>query len=204
MFALDSYNTIVSPQTFVYKSKGSKFLAFAFPVNQEIEIKKHLQDLKLQLPDASHHCYAYVLNFDKQVFRANDDGEPSNTAGKPILRQIHHLDLTNVLVVVVRYFGGTLLGVAGLIEAYSNAALEVLEICEIVNHPIYERYELQCDFGKEQDIYSLSKQYQSVIIVKQEQSVFCAEIKIPLRSVEDFKRKTKELYFIKIKYIGIA
>jgi len=128
----DSYLTIAEPCEGLFKDKGSKFLAFAYPVDSEDEIKEYIQILKKEHYSARHHCYAWRLGADKDLFRANDDGEPSSTAGKPILGQIQRLDLTNILIVVVRYFGGTLLGVSGLINAYREAAADVLNQAKIV------------------------------------------------------------------------
>lgn len=208
MLFSSTYKTIHITETselgIVYKNKGSKFYAFVYEVKTENEVKKHLQQLKLRFPDASHHCYAYVLHYDQHLFRANDDGEPNNTAGKPILRQIQKRDLTNVLVVVVRYFGGTLLGVPGLIESYGAAADECLKTVEIIENEIYEIYELSCEYGNEQTVFSLVKQFQGSLIVKEKGNIFCAEIKIPLRLVEQFKQKTKDLFKIEIKYLGIS
>jgi uncharacterized YigZ family protein len=203
MLFTDAYNTILEPAECLYKSKGSKFLAFAYPVQSEKEVKERLESLRVTYPDASHHCYAYILHYDKSVSRSNDDGEPSNTAGKPILRQIQKMDLTNTLVVVVRYFGGTLLGVPGLIEAYGQSALECLQLCVIQKHLIYERYELSTPFGLEKDIYKVCKQFQAALSVKQNQECFCAEIKIPLQQVESFKQQLKAYYQVEIKYKGI-
>ena len=203
MLFTDSYQTIEQPAEYIYKSKGSRFMAFAFPVGSEKDVKLRLETLRNMYPDASHHCYAYVLNYDKSLSRAGDDGEPSNTAGKPILRQIQKLDLTNVLVVVVRYFGGTLLGVPGLIEAYGQSAMECLKLCRINRHEVYEKYELSTSFGLEKDIYRICKQFQVQLSVKQNQECFCAEIKIPLQQVEAFKQQLKAYYQVDIKYTGI-
>jgi uncharacterized YigZ family protein len=122
----DTYHQIERNAEFSLKEKGSKFLAYSFLVTQEQDIKAHLMALKSQFPDATHHCYAYVIGQDSQSQRANDDGEPSNSAGRPILKAIISAELTNVLVVVVRYFGGTLLGIPGLIQAYGESATGVL------------------------------------------------------------------------------
>ncbi len=147
MLFSDSYFTIKAPQQALIKERGSKFLAFIFPLSSETEIKEQLAHLKKEHPTANHHCYAWRLGADKAAFRANDDGEPNNTAGKPILGQIQAKDLSNVLIVVVRYFGGTLLGVSGLINAYKQAAAEVITAAEI-----YERFilfEYKVDFNEE-------------------------------------------------------
>ncbi|MDH5610204.1 MAG: YigZ family protein [Cyclobacteriaceae bacterium] len=121
-----SYLTIGGIAEGFYKEKGSKFLAFAYPVSDEGDVKQHLDSLRKTYFDARHHCYAYVLGMEQPRFRANDDGEPSHSAGDPILGQIRSCGLTNTLVVVVRYFGGTKLGVGGLVQAYKTAASEAL------------------------------------------------------------------------------
>src|ERR1700751_109849 len=128
----DTYLTIEKSAEGLFKDKGSKFFAYAFPIQSEEEIKQHIIDLKKQHHGARHWCYALRLGADKKLFRANDDGEPSGTAGKPILNQIISADLTDILVVVVRYFGGTLLGTSGLIAAYKNATLIALQNSNII------------------------------------------------------------------------
>lgn len=122
----ESYLTVSKPSEGLYKEKGSKFLAFAFPVRTEEEVKSCLEDLRKIYYDARHHCYAYVLGAERNIYRANDDGEPNHSAGDPILGQINSKQLTDTLVVVVRYFGGTKLGVSGLINAYKVSAGEAL------------------------------------------------------------------------------
>ncbi|WP_029164138.1 IMPACT family protein [Anaerophaga thermohalophila] len=126
----DFYTTIKQQVEGIYKEKGSKFLSFAFPVESEDDIKVYIDDLKKKYYDARHHCYAWELGPDGNNFRMNDDGEPSGTAGKPILGQIHSFGLTNILVVVVRYFGGVKLGTGGLIQAYKAATADALEKAE--------------------------------------------------------------------------
>ena len=134
----DNYLSIEKRSEGIYKDRGSKFLAFAFPVYREDEIKDILAELRKEYHDARHHCYAYRLGASKEIYRVNDDGEPSSSAGKPILGQIQSNDLTNILIVVVRYFGGTLLGVGGLINAYRSAAADAL-----INASIIKRVESQ-------------------------------------------------------------
>jgi uncharacterized YigZ family protein len=199
----DTYYSIVQSEEILYKSKGSKFHTYAFLVKNETEVKEHLNSLKSKYPDASHHCYSYVLNYDKSLYRINDDGEPSGTAGKPIYRQIQKFELTNILVVVVRYFGGTLLGVPGLIEAYGNSALEVLNKCRIEQYRIKERYKISCPFGEEKDIYRICKQFDISPLLSDEQTCFSAEIEIPLQRVSLFKASIKDFYKIELKYLGI-
>src|ERR1035438_4724191 len=140
----DNYKTISSSSQGIYKEKGSKFIAYTFPVKTETEIKAHIEKLKKEHHSARHHCYAYRLHPDKSVYRMNDDGEPSGTAGKPIFGQIQSNDLTDILIVVVRYFGGTLLGVSGLINAYRSAAVEVLKNSTFINKTVIEKYQVMC------------------------------------------------------------
>lgn len=142
----DSFLTIEKATEGLFKDKGSKFIAYAFPVETEDEIKAHLQQLKKDHHAARHHCYAWRLGPDKKHFRANDDGEPSSTAGKPILGQIKRFELTNILLVVVRYFGGTLLGVGGLINAYKQAAADVLSKSEIIEKLVEVSFTVEFDY----------------------------------------------------------
>jgi len=141
----DTYKTISSPSEGIFKDKGSKFIAFAFPVTSEEEIKEIVQSLKKEHHAARHHCYAWRLGYEKLLFRANDDGEPSSTAGKPIIGQIQSFDLTDILIVVVRYFGGTLLGVSGLINAYKSAAFEAINQAEIITKLVEKK--ILVEFG---------------------------------------------------------
>jgi uncharacterized YigZ family protein len=135
-YMITSFHTISVPSTGEYKEKGSKFIALAFPVASEDEVKTRLGEVKKKYFDARHHCYAYVLGADKSKFRAYDDGEPTHSAGDPILGQIRSRNLTNVMVIVVRYFGGTKLGVGGLVTAYKTAAEEALNHAQRVEQQI--------------------------------------------------------------------
>ncbi len=153
----DTYFTIAKPAEGLYKDKGSKFIAYSFPVSAEEEIKKHLSDLRKQHHSARHHCYAYRLGADKLIYRSNDDGEPSGTAGKPILGQINSKDLTDVLIVVVRYFGGTLLGVSGLINAYKQAAIDVINNATIIEKIVTELFEIKFDYLQMNDVMKIIK-----------------------------------------------
>lgn len=153
------------------KDRGSKFFAYAYPVFNDDDIKTRLEELKAQYPDATHHCYAWVLNPDKSAQRANDDGEPANTAGKPILRQIISKGITNVLVVVVRYFGGTLLGAGGLITAYGNAAKMALDEAGVEEKLIEGQFTATYDYAAEGDVFRFIRTLgaQIVSVDKQEQ-----------------------------------
>ena len=138
----DIYKTLNSPSEGLYKEKGSKFLAFAFPVYDETEIRNLIAEIKKQYYDARHHCYAWQLGLDKSNFRANDDGEPSGTAGKPIYGQILSHQLTNVLIIVVRYFGGIKLGTGGLVAAYKTAAADAIAHSEIIDKTVQSYYQM--------------------------------------------------------------
>ncbi len=169
---IDEYRTIKAESTGQFKEKGSKFVALAFPVKEEEEIKLILQDLRKSYYDARHHCFAYRLGPDKKKYRANDDGEPSGSAGKPILGQLLSLDLTDILLVVIRYFGGTKLGVPGLINAYKTAAREALEANIIVTRTQKKIYKIRFDYIKLNDVMKIIKENQPDII-KQEFEMDC-------------------------------
>lgn len=154
----DIYHTINRSSKGLFKDKGSKFIALAFPVTTEEEVKQKLEEVKKQYHDARHHCYAWVLGFDRLAHRYNDDGEPSGTAGRPIFGQIQSFDLTNVLVVVVRYFGGTKLGVSGLINAYKTAAREALGAAKIIHLTVNDLYELDYDYPLMNDVMRVVKE----------------------------------------------
>ncbi len=153
----DTYLTIATTSEAIFKDKGSKFLAFAYPVSSEEVVKKILGDLRKQHFSATHHCYAFRLGADKQVYRANDDGEPKYTAGKPILGQIQSKDLTDILIVVVRYFGGTLLGVGGLVNAYKQAAAEALANATIVEKTVKDVFEITFDYLQMNEVMKIIK-----------------------------------------------
>lgn len=159
MLFSDTYNVPATTGEGLFKDKGSKFIAYVFPLKNEEEVKVYLQELKRDHFAAAHHCYAYVLGFDKQIQKSNDDREPSNTAGKPILRSILAKDLTNTLVVVVRYFGGKLLGVPGLIQAYGEAAADALNNISVVEKIITEKHELSFDYSNENEAFKIIKQF---------------------------------------------
>jgi uncharacterized YigZ family protein len=156
----DTYKTIESASEGIFRDRASKFIAWAIPVSNELEVKLKLADLRKQYWDSNHHCYAYQLGFDKSAFRFNDDGEPSGTAGRPIFGQIQSKDLTNVLIVVVRYFGGTKLGVSGLINAYKTAAKLALESATIVERLVREVYEISFPYDRMNDVMKILKEDQ--------------------------------------------
>ena len=155
----DTYRTLAAPAEGLYKEKGSKFLAFAYPVHTLDEVKTHLDTLRKEYFDARHHCYAYILGPRKDAWRANDDGEPSGTGGRPIHGQLLSADLTDTLVVVVRYFGGILLGASGLANAYKTAARDAIDHAQIVEKTIDVRYRLGFAYEAMNDVMRILKDY---------------------------------------------
>ena len=155
----DTYKTIAHPSEGIYKEKGSKFLAFAYPVHTIEDVKRHLDQLRKDYFDARHHCYAYILGPHKDAFRANDDGEPSGTGGRPIHGQLLSADLTDTLIVVVRYFGGILLGASGLANAYKTAARDAIDHATIVERTIDCRYRLSFQYENTNDVMRILKDF---------------------------------------------
>lgn len=153
----DTYQTISSKAEGLYKEKGSKFIALAFPVTSEEEVKEILASLRKEYHDARHHCYSYIIGFKGEHWRANDDGEPSGTAGRPIHGQIQSFNLTNTLIVVIRYFGGTKLGVSGLINAYKTAASDALEHASVVVNTVKDVYRITFGYLAMNDVMKLVK-----------------------------------------------
>lgn len=178
----DTYKTIKNPSEGIYKEKGSKFLSFAFPVHNLDDINLIIRDYKKQYHDARHVCFAFMLGEIKQEWRSNDDGEPSGTAGKPILGQIKSFELTNVLVVVVRYFGGILLGTSGLITAYREAAASALNNAVIIEKTMNTSITIQFDYLLLNDVMKVIKEMDPEII-RQNFDNFCS-IQLEIRQTE--------------------
>jgi uncharacterized YigZ family protein len=155
----DVFYTIKSLSEGEFKDKGSKFIGYAFPFEQIETLKKHLEEIKSLHPKARHYCYAYKLGSDSDYFRVNDDGEPSGSAGRPILNSILSKNLTNILIIVVRYFGGTLLGVPGLINAYKSASIEAINNAEIEKKYLYHHFVLKYDFEKTNEVMRIIKEF---------------------------------------------
>lgn len=175
----DTYRTLQNPSEALFKEKMSRFLAFAFPVSDTDEIKEILVQFQKKYYDARHLCYAYMLGYERQEFRANDNGEPSGTAGKPILGQINSFELTNVLVIVVRYFGGVKLGTGGLVVAYREAAKMALESAEIVEKTVDHCFEIEFDYISLNDVMKVVKD-QVPEVVKQSFDTLCS-MKLSIR-----------------------
>ncbi len=169
---MDTYLTIKGSSEGEYKDKGSKFYSFAYNVQTIDQIKVILAEKRKEFYDARHVCYAYMLGFEREIFRANDDGEPSGTAGKPILGQINSAGLTDVLVVVVRYFGGTLLGTSGLIQAYKTSTIEAFANAEIEEKIVEMRFVTEFGYDMMNSVMRIIKDYQ-LTIVEQRQELSC-------------------------------
>ncbi len=198
MSTLHYYNTIEKPAVAEFKDRGSKFLAYAFPVRDLNEFKLKLADIKKEHPKATHHCFAYRIGLEGNLFRVSDDGEPSGSAGKPILGQIDSKELTNTLIIVVRYFGGTLLGVPGLINAYKTAAALCLQLTPIVQKPVLVNYRLHFDYSMMNDVMTIIKHYECEIL-KQELTLFCdLEIGIPRLKHDECMEKLRNMYNLQV------
>ena len=189
----DYYYTIERPGSAEFKDRGSKFIAFAFPIANVADFKKQLQRLKDEHPKAAHHCFAYRIGTDGNTFRSSDNGEPSGSAGKPILGQIDSKQLTDLAVVVVRYFGGTLLGLPGLINSYKTATALALQTTPVVQRAIEIKYRLQFDYTRMNEVMMISKKY-NCTIRDQQMELFCRmDIGIP--------RANNELVLLKLRDI---
>ena len=198
----DFYNTITQPSTAEFKDRGSKFIAFAFPIETTDDFKLRLQELKKEHPKAVHHCFAYRIGTDGNNFRSSDDGEPSGTAGKPILGQIDSKQITNAAVIVVRYFGGTLLGVPGLINAYKSSAALALQVTPVVQKQVEIKYSIEFDYTRMNDVMMVLKQC-SCKIISQEIQLFCTiTAGIPRNRLYEVLYKLNDLQNITVKNVA--
>jgi uncharacterized YigZ family protein len=195
---MNHYYTIEKPSRAELKDRGSSFLAYAFPIQTVEEFKKRLKELKEEHPKAAHHCFAYRLGMDQNNFRSSDDGEPSGSAGKPILGQIDSKGLTNMAIVVVRYFGGTLLGVPGLINAYKTSASLALQLTPIIQKPVVEIYALQFDYTLMNDIMVVVKRF-GCTVIENEMQLFCRMvIGIPREVLDTCLSKLHDLHGVEV------
>jgi uncharacterized YigZ family protein len=195
----DYYNTIEKPSVAEFKDRGSRFIAFSFPVKDVNDFKERLALIKKEHPKATHHCFAYRIGLGGTVFRVSDDGEPSGSAGRPILGQIDSKQLTNVLIIVARYFGGTLLGVPGLINAYKTVAALVLQVTTMVQKPVLVNYRLQFDYTKMNEVMTISKQF-DCLVSQQELNLFCTlQLGIPKYRLDEVLYKLKDLAAVEIE-----
>ncbi len=195
----DEYQTLTSTAESLIKEKGSKFFGYAFPIADEEEVKIYVEELKALHPKARHHCYAFRLGYKGEIFRANDDGEPSGSAGKPILNAILSAELTNTLVVVVRYFGGTLLGVPGLIQAYKESSVLALAEAEKEIRTINTEVRIDYDFPQTNVVMQLVKKLDLRVKeqVFEERAGIILEVRLSL--VDEIKKALEEYWTVKVR-----
>jgi len=200
--AEDSYLTLKSASEGLYKEKGSKFMAFAYPVKCEKEIKEYLDQLRKKYYDARHHCYAYLLGKNQDQFRANDDGEPNHSAGDPILGQIRSNGITNVLIVVIRYFGGTKLGVSGLINAYKSAAADAIANNEIVTAVLHDQVKIDFEYLSMNEVMKLIKDYELQIVEQQFDNHCQIILEVRQTLMVELSHKISEIDGVKMHVLG--
>lgn len=196
-----SYHTIETSSVAEFKERGSKFIAYAFPLSDVKDFKEKMAGLKKAYPKAVHHCFAYRYGLEGTNFRVSDDGEPSGTAGRPILGQIDSQHLTNVLIIVVRYFGGTLLGVPGLIHAYKTAAALALQAASIIQKVVYINYHLQFDYTQMNEVMKVVKQFDCQVVKQETKLFYSLEIGIPKNKIEAILNKLKDLIRVEIEKV---
>jgi uncharacterized YigZ family protein len=192
------YKTIQQTSTAEFRDRGSKFIAYAFPVTTLDEIKSHIKKLKSEHPKAVHCCYAYRLGFNGTEFRANDDGEPSGSAGKPILGQLDSAGITNTLVAVIRYFGGVLLGVPGLINAYKTVAQEAIALNTMITKPIEKTLTIEFDYTLMNEVMRVTKQYPCTVIYQELLLFATMTISIPLANFDAVHLALSGLFGVKV------
>lgn len=198
---MNFYNTVEQEGSAEFKDRGSRFIGYVFPFSAPDGLKAILQKLKKEHVKAVHFCFAYRIGTDGNNFRSSDDGEPSGSAGKPILGQIDSKGLTDVLVVVVRYFGGTLLGVPGLINAYKTTASFVLQVIPAVQKPVLLNYKIEFDYTAANDVMMILKQFNCVII-KQEKQLFCRiDAGFPIERKEEIIYRLSQLHNVELLHL---
>ena len=195
----DSYLTLAEPAEALYKEKGSKFLAYAYPVSSEEQIRECLEALRKRYYDATHHCYAWRLGADGQNYRVNDDGEPSSTAGRPILGQLLSYGVTDVLVVVVRYFGGTKLGVSGLIAAYKESAAAVLSAAQIVERTVDVRFEVEFGYLVMNDVMRVVKEMRPEVLEQRFDNLCTMRLSIRAGRADALRERLQKIEGIQIE-----
>ncbi|MCF0071332.1 YigZ family protein [Dyadobacter sp. CY261] len=198
----DTYQSIAGPAEGFFKDKGSKFLAYAFPVENDSQAKVQLNNLYELHPKAVHHCYAYRLGADRMSYRISDDGEPSGTAGRPILNTLYSKNITNVLVVVVRYFGGTLLGVPGLINAYKTATEIALELAEIVTRHYFSIYRLSFQYPQMNDVMRIVKEMELPVRDQLFEMQCVMDVEVRATLVERFISRSEKVEDLAVELAG--
>lgn len=201
MTDVDFYYTIEQPALAEFNDRGSKFLGYAYPLLSSDAFKLQLKLLKVEHPKAVHHCFAYRLGTDGNLFRVSDDGEPSGTAGKPILGQIDSKQITNSAVIVVRYFGGTLLGVPGLINAYKTVTALVLQTTPIIQKQIEVFYTVEFDYTRMNDVMLILKQCNCSVLEQQAQLFCIIKTGIPKNRMQEVLYKFKDLHDVQLNRI---
>ena len=199
-----AYQTLAAAvQDVLLKEKGSRFIGFAFPVNSDSEVKNALENLKILHPKATHHCYAFRLGMQGENYRANDDGEPSGTAGLPIYNQLLAHGITNILLVVIRYYGGTKLGAAGLIKAYKESAKLTLDEAEIITKELESKLEIHFSFEKQNQIFTLLNKFNAKILdfVAEENCTISASIKTAVK--ENISEQLSEMQNISFEFLEV-
>lgn len=188
-----SYKTIQAPSEGLYKEKGSKFLSFAYPVESEAGIKAIISEIQKKFHDARHHCFAWMLGPEKKNFRAFDDGEPNHSAGDPILNQLRSKDLTNILIIVVRYFGGVKLGMSGLITAYKSAAGDALNNSRIVEKQVVRKAVLRYDYVTTPEVMKLVKDFELLILTQEFADSCKISVQFRLKDLQELLEKIRLL-----------
>ncbi|MBC7937930.1 MAG: YigZ family protein [Rhizobacter sp.] len=196
---MEFFTTIDQPSRAEFKDRGSRFIAYAYPAGNPTDFKKLLQELKKEHPKAVHYCFAYRFGLEGNQFRVSDDGEPAGTAGKPILGQLDSKGLTDVAIIIVRYFGGTLLGVPGLINAYKTAASLVLQVVPLVQRPVLKKFELQFDYTQMNEIMILLRQLNAVVISQENMLFSQMAVGVPVNRVEELLYKVKNFRNVEVR-----
>lgn len=199
---LHEYKTISKAvENIIIKEKGSKFIGFAFQINNELELKNALEKVRLEHPKATHHCYAFRLGLNGENYRANDDGEPSGSAGLPIFNQLLAHEITNILVIVVRYYGGTKLGVSGLVKAYKESAKITLEECEIITNELESEIEITFNFNQQNIIFTMLSKFDAKVLQFDANDNCILTASVKTAKVESISEKLSEMQFISLKVI---
>lgn len=196
-----NFKTIESPvENTLLKEKGSKFLGFAFPVNNEEELKHALEKIRAEHPKATHHCYAFRIGLNGENYRANDDGEPSGSAGLPIYNQLLAHEITNVLVISVRYYGGTKLGVSGLVKAYKESAKITLEEANIITKELETTVEIQFNFNQQNIIFTLLSKYDAKVLQFEANENCIVTASLKLSQKENISEKLSEMQYVSFTF----
>lgn len=197
------YKTIAAPVTdILLKEKGSKFISFAFPVDNEADQKKVLEHIKTLHPKATHHCYAFRIGLNGENYRANDDGEPSGSAGLPIYNQLLAHEVTNILLVVVRYYGGTKLGVAGLVKTYKESAKITLEAAEIITKELETTVQINFSFEKQNQIFTLLNKFDAKILEFSAEENCTIEASLKMALKQNISEQLSEMQNISFQFLA--